>query len=53
MFKAKKKDMFWIGGILTFFGSVIYLQYKVNKVIDHQSQNLNQEFNELSAASTI
>ncbi|MGI0116076.1 DUF4234 domain-containing protein [Zooshikella sp. RANM57] len=53
MFKAKKKDMFWIGGILTFFGNAIYLQYKVNKFIDHTSQNLNQEFNEVSGVSTI
>lgn len=49
IFQANKTDKFWISGILTFFGTIIYLQYKMNKVIDHQTHSLNQEFKELSS----
>lgn len=31
---ADKESGFWLGGILTFFFQVIYLQYKINEYID-------------------
>ncbi|WP_163832268.1 DUF4234 domain-containing protein [Spartinivicinus ruber] len=33
---VSKDSKFWIGGILTFFFSTIYLQYKINQMIDEK-----------------
>lgn len=32
---SSKGDMFWLGGILTFFINVYYFQYKINQMHDH------------------
>ena len=32
---SNKGDMFWLGGILTFFINVYYFQYKINQMHDH------------------
>lgn len=32
---SNKGDIFWLGGILTFFINVYYFQYKINQMHDH------------------
>lgn len=32
---ANKGDMFWLGGIMTFFFNTIYFQYKINQIHDN------------------
>ncbi len=31
---SKKGDMFWLGGVLTFFFQIYYFQYKINEMHD-------------------
>jgi Domain of unknown function (DUF4234) len=35
-FASKQGDRYWIGGVLTFFLHVLYLQYKLNRLIDRE-----------------
>ena len=35
-FASKQGDRYWIGGVLTFFFHVLYLQYKLNRLIDRE-----------------
>ncbi|MCK5901791.1 MAG: DUF4234 domain-containing protein [Cocleimonas sp.] len=32
---SNKGDLFWLGGILTFFINVYYFQYRINQIHDH------------------
>lgn len=40
----EKTNVFWIGRFFTVIGSNIYLQYKINQMIDHRTFSFNKEF---------
>jgi Domain of unknown function (DUF4234) len=36
-FVSHRGDRYWLGGVLTFFFQVLYLQYKLNQLIDRET----------------
>jgi hypothetical protein len=35
-FAPRQENRYWLGGVLTFFFGVLYLQYKLNQLIDRE-----------------
>ncbi|MBU2705978.1 DUF4234 domain-containing protein [Zooshikella marina] len=46
MCKANKRSSFWMNWFFTFLGAALYLQYKINQVIDHKEYLRNLELND-------
>ncbi|RDH46408.1 DUF4234 domain-containing protein [Zooshikella ganghwensis] len=46
MCKLNKRSAFWMSGFLTFIANAIYLQYKINQVIEHKEHMNKIELND-------